>query len=409
MLVRLRREFVAITMVIVGVALAGVLGSALYSSVSTQRSVTDALLRRALSGEAWAVAQIGDETGEQSADIMLAVTVDVTRDGTTVSRGGAPIAISGDTLQDIVSEAMASESDSGKSSSYPVAWMRVATDFGWRIALADTYTRDAALRAQALNGIVIFVVAMGALFVVMSLLSRWALRPVEEAWERQRRFVSDASHELKTPLAVILANVQILESEPDLGEEPRRWVRSTAEEAGHMRSLVEDLLTLARADERRAEGATGPVAREDVCLTSLVEGCALEFDAVSFERGCSIECDLAPDVHVEGDPSQLGRLVRTLLDNATKYAERGSVVTVRLRREGRRATLAVNNRGEVIDPEDLPHLFERFYRTDRARARTSAGGFGLGLAIAKSIAEAHGGKISVTSDAADGTTFTVAL
>ena len=176
-----------------------------------------------------------------------------------------------------------------------------------------------------------------------------------------------------------------------------------------MRSLVEDLLTLARADERRAEGATGPVAREDVCLTSLVEGCALEFDAVSFERGCSIECDLAPDVHVEGDPSQLGRLVRTLLDNATKYAERGSVVTVRLRREGRRATLAVNNRGEVIDPEDLPHLFERFYRTDRARARTSAGGFGLGLAIAKSIAEAHGGKISVTSDAADGTTFTVAL
>ena len=176
-----------------------------------------------------------------------------------------------------------------------------------------------------------------------------------------------------------------------------------------MRELVEDLLTLARADEeavaadRNAEG----VVQTD--LSALVSGCCLEFDPVAFERGCSISADLAPDVSARVRPDDYRRVVRVLLDNATKYAPRGSAVLVALRRDGRRTRLTVSNLGEVIAPEDLEHLFDRFYRTDQARQRRGTGGFGLGLAIAKSLVEAGGGTISATSDARRGTTLCVTL
>lgn len=406
MLARLRRNFIAVAMSIAGAVLLASLGSSFFSSYTTQQALTDDLLTRALSAESWAAARIGDGDG-RGADVMLAVAVDVGFDGTVSLSSATPLTISDPALEELLAEALSSESASGKNSSYHVAWMRASTPSGWRVALADTYSRDAALRAQATMDAAIFLVAMAALLLVVRRLARWILRPVEEAWDQQRRFVSDASHELKTPLAVILANAQILETAEGVPEDARRWARSTAEEAKHMKGLVEDLLTLARADEQRASGERAAAERVD--LSALVDGCALEFDAVAFERGCSIESSLEPGLSVVGDPSQLGRLVRTLLDNATKYAARGTEVRVALAREGRRCRLAVTNLGDVIAPEDLEHLFERFYRTDRARERQPQGGFGLGLAIARSIAEAHGGTIGATSSHEEGTTFTVLL
>ncbi|NJE79905.1 HAMP domain-containing histidine kinase [Olsenella sp. SW781] len=406
MLARLRRNFIAVAMSIAGAVLLASLGSSFFSSYTTQQALTDDLLTRALSAESWAAARIGDGDG-RGADVMLAVAVDVGFDGTVSLSSATPLTISDPALEELLAEALSSESASGRNSSYHVAWMRASTPSGWRVALADTYSRDAALRAQATMDAAIFLVAMAALLLVVRRLARWILRPVEEAWDQQRRFVSDASHELKTPLAVILANAQILETAEGVPEDARRWARSTAEEAKHMKGLVEDLLTLARADEQRASGERAAAERVD--LSALVDGCALEFDAVAFERGCSIESSLEPGLSVVGDPSQLGRLVRTLLDNATKYAARGTEVRVALAREGRRCRLAVTNLGDVIAPEDLEHLFERFYRTDRARERQPQGGFGLGLAIARSIAEAHGGTIGAASSPEEGTTFTVLL
>lgn len=410
MLARLRREFVAITMALVGLVLVVALGSTLVTSVATQRALTRQVLEQALLGQVSPQIGVG---GSQGADVALTITVDVSADGTSVViLSNTAVSIPKETLYDVIFEVLTSDATSGDARDYAISWMRAERgDGGFRIALVDTYTRYAALRSQAMSDLVIFAVSMGVLFVVVRLLAAWALRPVEEAWDRQRHFISDASHELKTPLAVILANTQILESERGLSEETRRWVRSTAEEAAHMRGLVEDLLTLARADEQAATrgGPTAGPVREDVDLTSLVDGCALEFDAVAFERGCSISCELADAVRVTGDPAQLGRVVRTLLDNATKYADRGSEVLVRLARAERRARLSVTNQGEPIAPEDLRHLFDRFYRTDRARARTGTGGFGLGLAIAKSVVEAHGGRIAATSTPEGRTTFTVTL
>lgn len=408
MLARLRREFIAITMTLAGLILVVALGSTLVTSYTTQMARTQELLRRALSLDEDYSPLLGDTSGEMAVDAMLTITVEVSFDGDVLARSTSPVQISADTLYDVLFEALRSDQDSGSSSSYPISWMRRDTSVGYRIALADTYSRDASLRSQAVADLVIFGVSMLALYAVVRLLASWALRPVEEAWNQQRRFVSDASHELKTPLAVILANTQILEDDPDMPAEARRWVLSTSEEASHMKVLVEDLLALARADEQTAMGGKSQV-REGVDLSALVDSCALEFDAVAFERGCTIESDLTPGICVSGDAAQLERVVRILLDNATKYAETGTAVRVGLTRDGRRARLAVSNRGEVIDPEDLEHLFDRFYRTDRARERQATGGFGLGLAIAKSLVEAHGGKISATSTATGGTTFEVLL
>lgn len=405
MLKRLRRKFTAITMLLVGLVLAGVLGSSLFSSALTQRGIVVQILQRAIT-DGIATVTVGDSSDSQSAELMLAVVVDVTQDGVIFDRTSFVANVSDETLREVVRQALASKQSSGRCEGYAITWMKTEASWGWRIAFVDTYLRGAALRAQALSSLAIFVVSMGAVFVVAYTLSGWVLRPVSRAWEQQRRFVSDASHELKTPLAVILANTQILQGMDGLPPDAERWVSSTSDEATHMKSLVEDLLTLARADEQGSERAQ---VRKEVALSDLVERCALEFDPVAFERGCSIECSAERGLSVLGDQDQLARLVRTLVDNATKYAEGGSVVLVSLSREGRRARLLVNNRGDVIPPEDMAHLFDRFYRTDEARERKETGGFGLGLAIASSIVEAHGGKIGVTSTAEDGTTFTVSL
>lgn len=247
--------------------------------------------------------------------------------------------------------------------------------------------------------------------IISVYLADWATRPIEEAFQKQQRFVGDASHELKTPLAVILANGEILMRSHELSAKDRRWVKSISDEAEHMKNLVGELLQLARTDEGMVDSSSFAFRMESIDFSDMVESASLEFDALAFERSCTIETELQEGVHVNGDREWVDRLVKILMDNACKYAYDGSQITVRLTPEKRKSVrLSVTNRGEPIAPEDLKHIFDRFYRSDNSRSRTdSPGGFGLGLAIARGIAEAHGGTISATSTAEEGTTFSVTL
>lgn len=406
MLKRLRRKFCAITLLLVGLVLVAALGSTFVSAANTQGEITRSMLEKSLD---MGFAQPPTLGAGENADRAFVVTLDVSDAGVVLSRSGAAIEVSSDQMAGIIAKALQSPSDSGHSEKLHVAWMKRQTDSGFTLALCDTTSRDGAIARQLGMDVAIFVGAMAALAVVVRILSKWALSPVEHAWDQQRRFISDASHELKTPLAVICANSQILQRDASIPEGSRRWVESTAEEADHMKGLVEDLLTLARADEAAAGTTEDALRHDEVDLSSIVDEAALEFDAVAFERGCSIDSRVAGNIVVRGDADQLGRVVRTLLDNATKYAERNSPVRVRLTQANGHAQLTVTNRGPTIRPEDLGHLFDRFYRTDKARSRQETGGYGLGLAIAKSTVEAHGGKIWATSDAAEGTCFHVTL
>lgn len=248
------------------------------------------------------------------------------------------------------------------------------------------------------------VAALAAFLVISVFFSRWALRPVERAWVQQRRFVADASHDLKTPLTVILANTSILLERPERSVASQsQWIESTQSEAERMQELVRDMLDLAGPEHAET---VREHARVD--LTDLVEGGLLQFESVAFERNVSLASDIDRDVSVTGDASRLRRLVTTLLDNACKYVEEGGRIAVTLRQTARRIELHVHNTGTVIAEEDLPHVFDRFYRADKARTR-SEGSYGLGLAIAREITEEHGGTITATSDETNGTTFTVTL
>lgn len=415
MLKKLQIKFVVVIMVLVGAVLVSVLGGSFVSAWQTQRNITYEALERSVNGSIYDLPRIrvGDgegNPGDGPRANMLMLVVDVDEDGIVLATNDSPLSFDSETLAFILKTALSSDTDTAWDEELHVAWMRVQrSNSAWRVVIADTSQADISLRTLAIQDIAIIVIAMVALLLIAIGLSTWMIKPVGEAWEQQRRFVADASHELKTPLAVIIANTQILANDTSIPAESQRWISSTADESEHMKNLVEELLELARTDESNA-GTQGILQKERVDFSTMVESASLEFDAIAFERGTLIEEDIEQGITVVGDPTWLMRLCKILVDNACKYSQVGSPITVRLARESRRCVLTVNNHGSVIDPEDLPHVFDRFYRTDKARSRDEqTGGFGLGLAIAKGIVTSHGGEISVASNEQDGTTFRVVL
>lgn len=415
MLKRLKVKFIAIVMTLVGLVLVASLAISLYSSYSSQRNIIIGALERNLAGDIDSVPTIGApqhdrEGGGDRGRNMLALGVLVSSDGVILQTSDGGVYINQSVLKSVVSEVLSTSATSGDDAEAHVSWMsRTLADGSVRIAIVDTTDADSAMHELIVRDAQIAAIALLVLFGITYALAAWSLAPVAEAWESQRRFVADASHELKTPLAVILANTEILMKDEAIPAESRRWVESTASEASHMKSLVNDLLQLARADEGAAQIAPES-QREDLDLSQIVDVSALEFDAVAFEHGCTIDASIEPDVHVKGDRAWIERLVRILIDNACKYAAPDSAIRLELAREGSKARYSVTNQGDPIDPDDLEHIFDRFYRSDKSRERSeSTGGFGLGLAIAKSIAEAHGGTIKAASTKRDGTTFTVVI
>ncbi|MBP5289424.1 MAG: HAMP domain-containing histidine kinase [Clostridia bacterium] len=233
------------------------------------------------------------------------------------------------------------------------------------------------------------------LILLSVFIARRIVSPLEENDRRQKRFVSDAGHELKTPLAVISANSELLRRETGQNE----WLDNIDYETTRMSDLVRQLLNLSRAER-------GDTPRETVDFTRLVQGEVLPFESLFFEKGKQLESALEPDLFLEGDPNQLRQLLSILLDNALSHGT-GSRVELSLKRERTCAALTVSNDAEEMSGETLSRLFDRFYRVDEARSGSVAH-YGLGLSIAQAIAEAHGG--SIRADYKDGkAVFTVVL
>lgn len=226
---------------------------------------------------------------------------------------------------------------------------------------------------------------------------------IEDTLRAQRQFIADSSHELRTPLTSLGGMVEMLLLGVDQGD-PRttqRVLRALEREIGRLARLVQDLLTLSRLD------AHPDLARQPVALSALVEEVADQGRGLA--RGQQVICDIEPGLTVPGDPDRLRQVILNLVDNALIYTPPDGQVTIGLRRAGGQAELRVEDTGEGIPPDALSHLFDRFYRADKARARRS-GGAGLGLAIAKSIVDAHGGRLDASSDGLGrGSCFTLRL
>jgi heavy metal sensor kinase len=226
---------------------------------------------------------------------------------------------------------------------------------------------------------------------------------LEKAFQRQKQFTSDASHELRTPLAVIEAESTLALQKERPPSDYRQSLEMVSREARQMSSLIDQLLTLARADAGKEQWNFAEVE-----LDKLITNLSTDAEVLCQEKGLSFQLGQTQDLVVKGDEARLRELFMNLLDNAIRYTPAPGTVSLSLRREGQMAVVAITDTGIGIPAEDIPLIFERFYRVDKSRSRAE-GGSGLGLAICRHIAEAHGGKIEVESQAGAGSTFSVWL
>ena len=351
--------------------------------------------------------RIGNREGQSRASSsLIPVAVYTTEsDGRThVVPQVTTASISDDLLAEAMELAAQAEDGSGTFANLGLHYRKVSNDDGTFFVFADTSYTDS-WKTLALMLVVVGLATLLVFFVISLFYSRWALRPVREAWDSQKQFVADASHDLKTPLTVVLANSAILLKHPErtIASESQ-WIESTQKEAENMQGLVNEMLELAQVEA----GETVEIEKERLDFSDLVDGETLLFDSVALERGCLFDCAIEQGIEIDGNAKQIEKMVSTLVENAFKYVDDGGSVNIALVRSAKNACLKIRNTGAVIGEEDLPHIFDRFYRTDKART-SGEGGFGLGLAIAREITRQHGGDITCASNAEIGTEFTVTL
>lgn len=226
-------------------------------------------------------------------------------------------------------------------------------------------------------------VALVAFFFLAMYIAKRIVKPLEESYQKQKQFISDAGHELKTPVSVVSANAELLSRE--IGD--NQWLTNIQYENERMGKLVSQLLELSRTENVKAQA-------ERLDFSRLVAGGALPFESVAFENGLALKTEITEDIIVNGNGSQLSQLVSILIDNAIRHGQNGKEVAVTLTESRGNAVLTVVNSGEPIPQDKIEKLFERFYRTDEVR-NGADNHYGLGLAIAKAIVTAHNGKIEV--------------
>lgn len=295
-------------------------------------------------------------------------------------------------MQDLAARSLSGSQDMGELEPYQLSYLRRPFENGYRITYVDTsmgnaFTADMWRTLGIIGGAVWL-----ALLAASCFLSKWAVDPVEHSVRREKQFVADASHELKTPLTVIMANAQLLaeENHSKTGDESR-WLDNILQEAEEMKRLVEEMLTLARNEAAGFGREKKVFSLSDVVIESV-----LSFEAAFYQEDKELESDVEEGICIRGDLCQFGQVMGILLDNAKKYSPAGGRAKVRLERLGnKKARLLVENAGEEIPQDKLELIFDRFYRSDASRGEQE--GYGLGLAIAKSIVEGSGGRIYARS------------
>jgi len=271
------------------------------------------------------------------------------------------------------------------------------TDGKQQVIFISAVTHMAATRDYMLSTVKVFGLGSLAVLVLIIFLSRFAVRTAEESDRKQKQFITDANHELKTPLTLILTNIDIAESE--LGQ--NEWLDDIRTEGERMGKLVNRLVTLSRMDEEKEAGCSG-----EFLLSDTVQESVSEFEELAAMCGKELSAEIMPDLHYTGNEPELRQLTAILLDNAVKYCDAGGAIHVQLRRK-KHIMLTVTNACRDVDSIQLDRLFDRFYREDTAR--TAGSGFGIGLSIAQSIVERHKGSIKAEKAAEGEIRFTVRL
>lgn len=267
---------------------------------------------------------------------------------------------------------------------------------GIRVIFLDCGRSLSSFRTTLLASVSLAVLGLAAVLFLLLILSRRIVRPMAESYEKQRQFITDAGHELKTPMTIISADADLAEME--CGE--NQWLTDIRRQAQRLTALTNDLIYLSRMEEEQPK-----LQYIDFPISDVVEEMAQSFAAPARSQDKELQVQVQPMLSFKGDEKGIRQLVSILLDNALKYSPPGGQLALRLEKQGRNLLLTVSNTcAQPMEQDKLPHLFDRFYRTDQSR-NSQSGGYGLGLSIAKSIVSAHKGKIRAESH--DGTQLTI--
>ncbi len=377
MIKKLKLKFLSVNMIIVTVMLIVIFGLIIFFTASASEKENLQQLRAALSMP---------PHSEQAEDAppSLPYQIFVIRQ---TPRGQLVVSGNGDykIAEEIFSAAIASGKREGVLKEYNLRFCVMNTPVDKSVSFSDLSVEQAMLFRLVRTCIFISLLALGAFFIVSLILARWIVRPMETAWEQQKQFAADASHELKTPLTVIITNAELLRSNK-YGEEKRtRFAESILTMAEQMRGLTESLLELARSDARTE------IAFEIVDFSELTADSALPFEPLFFEKGLTLRCETE-----KGSRSQLSRLTDILLDNALKYSYPNTEAVLSLKKRGNTCILSMESHGDTISKADLKNIFRRFYRADKVRGMNKS--YGLGLSIAENIVKEHGGRIYAESE-----------
>ncbi len=401
MIKKLKLKFILNNMLLLGIVICAVfLALCLLIYVTEENKITDTLEQNLLTvqGHLPNIPQNPVKNDDLIYDVSYTILVD--REGNILDKtSGTP---NEESIKNSIMTVLNAEYNRGNIRKIGLSYLKMETPHGILISFISREHLSARVKESLSQSALAGFFSMLLFLYISKRLADIAIAPVEQAWEQQKQFLADASHDLKTPITVILANNNIIASHKDESVESQmKWIESTSEEAGRMSDLINKMLELAKGEAAKEELKLG-----EMDLSETVENAILQFEVVAFEKNLTIESGIQPNIIVKTHRPTFSKVLEILFDNAIKYSNENGKISVALYQSSKKVYFTINNKGEHIKPDELPHVFERFYRTNKER---EVGGHGLGLSLAKKKCDMIGAKISVESNEEDGTTFTIIL
>lgn len=396
MLKRLRIKFVCINMTIVTAMLCVIFGFIISFTRSNLEQQSIQMMQE-LAANPWHVFTPNEPRSQIHLPYIL---MQIDDHGELLATGGSYFDLSDrQFLIYLLESSMNTNMRTGLIPEYNLRYCRIVTPLAQYVVFSDITNEISTMEHLMQSCIVVGIIAFFAFLFISILLARWAVKPVELAWEQQKRFVADASHELKIPLTVITTNGELLQMEHCTDAERQESSSNILIMARQMRTLVDKLLNLAQID-----GKGSKIEMVLLNYSKLIRRTALSFEAMLFEKGLALNIDVEEGISVKGNEEYLTQVVEIFLDNAQKYATPGTEVNLTLARKTKmRCVFSVATKGTAISQQDLKKIFQRFYRLDPARKINQS--YGLGLSIAQEIITIHKGKIWAESSHGTNTFF----
>ena len=388
MIKKLRIKFVVINMTIFSVMLAIILGLIFYFT-DMQIGVRSIRMMQGLNNRQFTLMMPNQYTDEINLPYL---SIRLGPHGEIISGSSNYYDLSNEEfLDEIVSVAIASGKRTGELDKYNLRYCFVDAAKNEFLIFSDMSSEKATLNGLMKTCVFFGVIGFFIFLIISILLSGWAVKPISDAMEQQQQFIADASHELKTPLTVLIANAQLLQSPTCTKERTDKCVNAIMTMTQQMKSLINELLLLAQIDSNHTQAVM-----EEFNLSELIQNAVLPFEPLFFEQGLTLDTQVQEDVCMNGNQEHIHQLIDILLDNAQKYSSKsGNTIIGMISNNKGRCMISVSNDGTPLSDDEINLLFKRFYRVDKAR--TNTGSFGLGLSIAQAIVSEHNGKICAES------------